>query len=290
MTHKTWSQEEKEFLKNNYLNMSNKELAEKLGRTNSAIQLKISRWGLVRPEKYTYNRGYFDEIDTEEKAYWLGFIYADGCVTKTKVNAELSIELNIKDFNHLKKFNKSIGGNVEVGTRDRFDERTKNTYNMCFIRVYSIEFVDGLLKHGVFPNKHNDIKFPELRKDLVNHFIRGYFDGDGCISVEVRKKIIRCDFSSKAKDFLDSIRDILYNEKIHTYYTLEKSGVNRLCISGMIETDLFLKYIYKDATIYLDRKYSKWKDNHDLLDLDNRLNAIQQKRDNRKARNCLSKQ
>lgn len=204
MKNNPWTQEEKDFLKENYLKMSNKEMAVALCRTNSAIQIKLSRYGFLRPDKYSYDKDYFKEINTEEKAYWLGFIYADGYVVKTSLSAELGIELNIKDIDHLKKFNKSIAGNVEVKKRSRFDSRTNNTYNMCFIRFYSIQLVDNLINQGVFPNKHKDIKFPKIKEDLVRHFIRGYFDGDGCIRIEEKKRLIRCDFASTAKEFLDS--------------------------------------------------------------------------------------
>lgn len=98
-----WSEEEIRFLKNNYKEMTYQELADKLHRTKSAVDLKINRLGLKK-SKYTYNSNYFNVIDTPEKAYWLGFIAADGCVSiNSKTNSgELTIKLQISDNDHLK--------------------------------------------------------------------------------------------------------------------------------------------------------------------------------------------
>ena len=143
---KVWTEEDDKFLKENYTKYSRKELGEFLDRTVSSIQNRARRLGLKQEDKYTYNKDFFEVIDTEEKAYWLGFIFADGYVNQSKnelggcINNELGIELSVKDIDHLKKFNKSLNGNVQVNIRNRvcFDgiECT-----MCNIRLYSKKYV-----------------------------------------------------------------------------------------------------------------------------------------------------
>ena len=102
---KQWTNDEINFLKDNYKTMTYKQLSQHLNRTKAAIDLKINRLELKK-EKYTYNHNYFENIDTKEKAYWLGFIYADGNVNKA--GSTLRINLQGKDHLHLAKFNKHI--------------------------------------------------------------------------------------------------------------------------------------------------------------------------------------
>lgn len=273
-TKNNWSEKDLNFLKENYTKFSNQELSEKLNRTKSAIQLKISRLGLKREDKYSYDKNFFENIDTEEKAYWLGFIYADGYVQKNteKRNYELGIELQIGDINHLKKFNKSIKGNLEVKTKEKFDKRYNHFNTHCIIRLYSTKIVNDLINLGVIPNKSHVIKFPNIRKDLEIHFIRGFFDGDGCLQLDKKRKHHRFDFACASIDFVNTLREKIYNNYcINSYIVQEKSGIYRLNIRGLTNSYLFGKLLYENANIYLDRKYKKFYDIVNDYDIINRV-------------------
>ena len=102
-TRTNWSDEDYLFLKKHYEELTYKEIGEKIGKTKSAVQNKMRILGLQKPDKYYYNKHFFDVIDTEEKAYWLGFMYADGYITSKSFRIGLS--LAIKDIEHLRKFN-----------------------------------------------------------------------------------------------------------------------------------------------------------------------------------------
>ena len=102
-----WNENEIKFIMENYKTMTYKEMAKKINRTENAVKLKVSKLGLKK-SKYIYDVDYFKKIDTIEKAYWLGFIYADGYVSVGKQNYEFGIELQGSDYKHLKKFNKAI--------------------------------------------------------------------------------------------------------------------------------------------------------------------------------------
>lgn len=255
----SWTEEEVNFLKENNSKMTHKEISEILGKTKSSVQLKANRLGLVK-SKYTYNQDFFKEIDTEEKAYWLGFIYADGYVisNEDKRNYELGIELQNGDMNHLKKFNKSLNGNIEVKTRDKVCNLNGKTYKMCQIRIYSKKIVKDLEQYGIVQNKTKVLnKIPNIRKELVHHFIRGYFDGDGCVCFDKQHNHPKADFTCGSLEFLEDIKKYLRENNIGSYTYQEKSGTYRLFIRGMNNFDNFFNLIYKDQTICLERKLKK---------------------------------
>lgn len=254
-----WTEKEIEFLKENHQNKTYSELAELLCKTRSAVQLKSNRLGLSK-SKYTYNQDFFDEIDTEEKAYWLGFIYADGYVIYNEKNRnyELGMELQIGDIEHLKKFNKSLNGNIEVKDRNKICNLNGKEYKMCQIRIYSKKIVSDLEKYGVVQNKSKKIcNIPNIPKNLIHHFIRGYFDGDGCVCLDSKHKHPKADFTSGSIEFLEELKKYFMNNNINCYTFQEKNGTYRLFIRGLNNFENFFNLIYKNQTICLERKLKK---------------------------------
>ena len=124
--------------------------------------------------RYTLNETYFDNINTEEKAYFLGFLYADGYNNETRGVVELSC--SEKDKEILEKFSKLVDSNKPV----RFIE--SNGAKSCRIDLCSRKLCSALNAIGCVQTKTFKLKFPLLKEDLISHFIRGYFDGDGCLS------------------------------------------------------------------------------------------------------------
>lgn len=257
-----WTDDELQYLRDNYQTHTYRELAEHLGRSKSAIDLKINRMGLIK-SCYEYDHSYFNEINTQDKAYWLGFFYADGCVSISEKNNSRSYEACIKlkatDDAHLRKFNKCIGGNVDLTYEQHKCSFNDKDTSSVSIRLFSKEIVNGLIQHGCVPNKTFIIKFPTLRDDLVPHFIRGFFDGDGCFCRDSsNRKSAAINFCSASREFLESIRSIIYVHGICSYITDEKNRTTyRLYVRGLENCDKMLEYMYSDAIIYLDRKYYK---------------------------------
>lgn len=265
-----WSDEEIEFIKNNYKRLSIGEIAKYLNRTTNSVRLKASRCGFKK-SPYNCNYDFFKNIDTEEKAYWFGFIAADGWINinKSTNSGCLGIELQYNDINHLKKFNKSINGNYKITDRERvcnIDSKYKNISKECCIRIFSIDMVNDLINIGITTNKTRDFSFPVwIDESLHAAFIRGYFDGDGCVRTRMRKlssgQVVEdpmCDIISANKDFLDKIRAMLYDKFGICSYIYADKNCHRLYIHKNEHTLKFLNYIYKDASIYLDRKYDKY--------------------------------
>lgn len=140
----------------------------KLYRIRKKYNLK-----LVNNRKYFYNFNYFEKIDSKEKAYWLGFIFADGYIKKN--NSVLKIELSIKDIELLKSFNKCIEGNVPITFR-----KQKNGVESCILVISSSKFVHNLINLGCVNKKSLITRLPELNSDDLNlSFLLGYYDGDG---------------------------------------------------------------------------------------------------------------
>ena len=259
MSNGKWKEEELFYLKENYQTKTYAEIAEYLGRSKSAVDLKINRLGLKK-SKYIYNHGFFKKIETEQQAYWLGFIFADGCVTHNKEtnSCELCIKIQAKDAGHLRKFNKSLNGNIDVRIEDRLCNLNNKMHSSAIIRLYSKELVFDLINLGVIPNKSIVKQFPNIKEELLQHFIRGYFDGNGCIAVANKKYgYLRADFTCGSIKFLEVLREKLYSVGIFSHIHQEKENTYRLCVYGQENCDNFFKYIYHNQNICLDRKLSK---------------------------------
>jgi len=137
------------------------------------------------------NSNYFQNIDDENKAYWLGFIAADGSLNKNGIS--MQIGLSIKDKNHLIKMGKIFDKEVV----DYVSKRHNKSHKACRLCVSSKTNWNNLNRLGVNVNKtfekENNL-FKNIPQKHVRHFIRGYFDGDGCIYVSKDRKNI-CTFS-----------------------------------------------------------------------------------------------
>lgn len=275
-----WTVEELKYLTQNYLSQSNQEIADVLTRTSKAVQVKLSKLGLKRPEKYCYDHTFFEKIDTEEKAYWLGFLYADGYVTQGTRNAEVGIELSARDIEHLKKFNKSLKGNITPTIRQRKAGKINSTDGIASFRLYNKKMVEDLIKLGCVENKTFVIKMPDIQdKFLIWHFIRGYFDGDGSIYLDKSHGFIGFNFASGSDLMLKQLREFLYKEGIYAYFSVEDRKDSRfetehksykLLITGMNNAYSFGMKLYENSNIYLTRKRLRFDNYVKQFDIDSR--------------------
>lgn len=217
-----------------------------------------------------FNENFFDIIDNEAKAYWLGFLYADGNV---RINVHKRgyksyiTSLSQMEIEPLEKFINSISG-TDIKISNWITNVNTISYN---ISLNSKIMFDGLCKYGCIPNKSLILEFPSnIPIELHNHFIRGYFDGDGSIyksNSKVKFKnhtVIYSDGSASicgTLEFLKVLKDNLifmgekgiYKEKrrVTNTWNLRVSG-NKRCI-------LLYDYLYSNATIFLQRKKDKFE-------------------------------
>ena len=206
--------------------------------------------------KYECDHNYFEKIDTEEKAYWLGFLYADGYVRLLKRNSgQIKLKLNTKDKDHIILFKECIKStNPVINKIDKFTKNGKEytSFNST-ISIYSKKMVDDLISHGCFNNKTFKIRIPDLQSLMLNHFIRGYFDGDGCIyKVKSRPNSYSISICSNHNFAIDMLNFI------NIGYILKKDNYSLLLINKISEIKKFRELIYNNSNIFLQRKYLKF--------------------------------
>ena len=206
-----------------------------------------------RPSKYLLDEHYFDVIDTQDKAYILGFLYADGCNCKNNI----AICLQERDKGILDKINIALGSDRPLSFID-YSNRNGNCQNQYRLSVTNKYMSDKLRSLGMVQNKSLVLEFPQwLRQDLYPHFIRGYFDGDGHVS----KNYYNAKLSIvSTKNFCEFVKEILrseigINSSIYLCHKNELTTTRTLQISGRNQIGKFLDYIYGDANLYLQRKY-----------------------------------
>ena len=204
--------------------------------------------------KYIIEKFLMDEINYEEKAYWLGFFYADAY--NNEKLGRIVIELQEQDREHLIKCARFFGK-----PRDPFKQlKNKGKYIAFRLELNSKHLSQSLASKGCHQTKSFDIKFPTwLNDNLIHHFIRGYFDGDG--SIYIHQDQLNIEFAS-TQEMCISINAILSNLNIsgQMYHPKRyKNNTYKLCFGGSRQVKRFCEWLYKDATIYLDRKYDVYK-------------------------------
>lgn len=245
----------------------------KLTATECANKYQIGRTTLLRyidrenidkniiKIQHHYNQNVFENVNTEEKAYWLGFIMADGCIVKEGKGLEIGLKASDKE--HLIKFIKFINGDENMLSYKK-NSAVKNgkLFDIVRVSIGCKKMCQDLAKYGVYPRKSLITTFPNyLDVHLIRHFIRGYFDGDGCISCTFDKRgaLYYTISLISTKPFCESLMDILEKGKITKVKLLDRHNQMFIwCKRGTNQIKIFLNYIYKDANVYLDRKYQKY--------------------------------
>lgn len=227
---------------------------------------------------YKINEDYFSSIVTEKQAYLLGMLYADGCLVKPKGNRQLKLTLCLQEEDDLatnlmadeicpdKRPTLSYPPSVE---KKGWKKRT-------ILTVVSDKIGQDLIRLGCGIGKtEKGIQFPKINNELVHHFIRGYFDGNGGITVDkVKNKYKRVTTWTIKNAFTDKIRkrcyfcstDESFLAELFTHLppfkTKTQVRFKRSCYTWSIESqtavELLKEYLYKDATVFLARKEKKF--------------------------------
>lgn len=249
----------------NYLNSSNK-VGKQLGVSAGLVQKIVRKYNpyLLQNnhttsksknwKKNKSNETYFDRIDTPNKAYILGFLYADGY--NDEKNGSIKIGLQSSDVCVLDFISK------EINCENKYECRE----NLLRLQINSKHMSRSLSLLGCHQRKTFTLKFPieeQVPKELLFHFIRGYFDGDGCAYKLKRQNSIRISFSGCRK-FLEKVNLFLH---LHINVTLKKlSDLNKNPLSATLEYNKhndvlkLYHYLYSDADFFLQRKFQKFED------------------------------
>lgn len=207
------------------------------------------------------NESFFEKW-SPDMAYVLGFFVADGCLAKNQKRRNYYIEFVSTDFDIIEKIKHKLNADQKIGAR-RGNGAWKKAYRL---QIGSKRMFDSLINYGFSQNKSKILSPPDVPKEYFPDFLRGYFDGDGCISwgkykpknrPSAREYIGLC-FTSGSKNFLLGIKETLVCNKISKNgYLIVKNGGYSLSFTTL-DTLRILRYIYqRQNSIHLDRKYEK---------------------------------
>ena len=246
-----------EILKLHNKGLSTTEIGRSLNCTQSNVSRRLKKIGETpiekrgsrnRTNRYLINEKYFDKINTPEKAYILGLLYADGSVVKD------GFYIKMKDLDVLLKVKKALKAEQPI----KFVEYGE--YNAYLFKVCSQKISKSLISHKCFINKTYTLSFPDIDPQLYSHFTRGYFDGDGCLAVYPYKGACRIDFTSASVKLLEDLRIIISSFSISSGGLRKENGKSNawhLNFTGA-QVNTILDWMYKDATIYMNRKHKKY--------------------------------
>jgi len=238
--------------------LSTTEIAEKFNITYQAVISMLRNRGVrIRSHKevsrrYDINEHFFDKIDSQEKAYFLGILFADGYNSIDR--PEIILGLAPRDKEILEKLIRFI-----YPAGDRPLREYKNRVNLVIINKHMSQCLNDL---GCVPRKSLILKYPHyLPPELHRHFIRGFFDGDGCIYSNKPKEEnipqFRLDITS-TEHMCKGIQQIIFErtsispqiKKTHNSYRLFQGGNKKVrCVTN---------WLYKSATIFMKRKHDKY--------------------------------
>ena len=245
-----------------YEGKSKKEIITIANITTRTYPLVFKEYNIntKRKNKYTLNERYFENIDTEEKAYILGLIASDGCVTDTNYFAIAST-----DYDILQIIKKELEYTGEIYVPQREDS---DNWNIAYRINFSSKLLcESLKQYGIYPNKSLTYKdMPNMNSDLMRHYIRGYFDGDGSLWKSTCTSNYKYHYDrwtlsiiateNKCYNLQQYFKDTI-NEKGHisNSKTLEMKYIK--FDSRRALTKIY-NLLYTNATCYMNRKHDKW--------------------------------
>lgn len=266
---KLLTKKQEEEIANRYNSDTSNNLAKEFQVSSSKISQIWHQYGLVGKHRlrYPFNEKFFERIDTEEKAYWLGFIAADGCVyAREKGEPGLRITLQKSDASHLQKFMDAVHCNKPLSYFSRLSPKGDvHYYATC--ELISEQMFQDLSRQNIVPRKTKKILWPSLASnELYIAYIRGYFDGDGSISKKIEKNTMYKTNISIAGylDNLQYFQDFLLKYDIPSSFTIDARNKNTseqgapfvsLNFTNKKTKNDFLHLMYDNTSIYLNRKY-----------------------------------
>lgn len=236
------------------------EISKLIGISKSTVNRRLRALNIGVPNYHNtlkFDNTVFDTIDSEEKAYWLGFLYADGYVSSDK--NIISVTLKVTDCEHLEKLRRFFKATLHKVT---YGVTTLNGrhYGKCSLQVCDKHLKGQLVNLGCPPKKSLILKFPDIsvftESSLVYPFIRGYIDGDGCLTFSKNGRLELSILGTE--NFLSGIQKVFPNrfKSIH-HIKRTKSDICKISVIGD-NADFISTILYQNASIYLQRKFNRF--------------------------------
>lgn len=196
---------------------------------------------------YNLNESFFENIDSPEKAYALGFICADGRIQGPS-NNQLNLNLKLRDVEVLGfiKESMSYDGPIQINT----------SKNYCRLRITRKKICDDLSKYGVIPNKTFSITIPKIGSELMKYLILGWFDGDGCICnyVDNKGRFVSTFSIIGNECFIQDLCEFFETYLNITLRTVNKGNVTEAMTTKQDHIEVIYKFLYEDHSLGLSRK------------------------------------
>ena len=248
-------------------NMSLREIEKQFGVTRPTVSKFLEANGIKTQKgnhyrKYQHNENYFEIINTEEKAYWLGFIFADGYIQNhDNLYGQDAVGITIAEYDKdvLEKFKKSIEATNPIILCKKTGEKGANCVR---ILLTSQKTANDLIDKGCYKNKSSILKPPKkVPSNLIRHFIRGLFDGDGSLIKYEHKECNSISYQinfTTTYEMADWLREQI--QMGSTYPEKRRESTWYFGFGGNQQVINFYHYLYDDATIWMDRKYNRFQE------------------------------
>ena len=209
---------------------------------------------------YELDENYFEKLDTNNKVYVLGFLYADGNIGKKKYDIQLSLQEGDKEI--LERISQDMKTNTPLVFQkmSKYNSKTGlNSQDQWSIRIHSRKMHQDLSRWGIVPQKTHIITYPDfLLDEQQSHFLRGIIDGDGCIHpYDYQYSNCKVDINGTYDFCMGAKQTIERLVGVHCSFfkTAKNKTTYRISVSGKNQVSKFLNWIYKDAELFLRRKY-----------------------------------
>lgn len=246
-------------------NISLRNLEEKYNVSRSTISSYLEKIGIKKIKgnhyrKYFHDEDFFEKIDSEEKAYWLGFMFADGYIVdneKRYGQDAFALTLAKDSIDSLEKFKKSIKATNPI----TWDTSKKNSQPQGRLLMRSQKTVNDLIDKGCVKQKSLILQPPKnIPEELIRHFIRGFFDGDGSLMKYERTKdstIYSINITS-TYEMVKWIKQVFQMGQIFPEKRREQTWY--FTVGGNQQVITLYHFLYDDATIWMDRKYNRFQE------------------------------
>lgn len=236
------------------------EIADKFNTTRATVSKLLKKHGFeVDRFKYHFNEHYFDQIDSQDKAYILGLLWADGHNRVDKGGVILELQEDDKEL--LEKIN-CITENERPLRKVPLNDKNpswKNQYNLLW---QSKHLSNVLNQYGMCQRKSLVLKFPDwIDEELYPHFIRGYIDGDGCVCYMKQNHRIQVSMVG-TRMFLQDVQKICDDIGVKAYIIHDTRANEVICtlsIASNVCSIRFLDWLYSNANLKMERKYNKYQ-------------------------------
>lgn len=251
-------------------NISLRQLEKKYGYSRSALSRMLTRLNIKKINgnhyrTYFFDFDYFEIINTQNKAYWLGLLYADGCIITYNYGQQcFKLALQEQDRQSLKDFKEDLNSTYPIRYDNSKNQKNINWQKQVILEQRSQKTVDDLKRLGCVERKSLILTFPtkeQVPNELIYHFIRGYFDGDGSIFINSNGAydlsfVGTESFIKTLSTYFQRGSIVKDNRKINSWYL--KFGGRQSVINVCDK-------MYENANRYMKRKYDKYQEMRNMM-------------------------